>query len=495
MDSSPNAAAAALPASSTRDAQLALWNALKLGASLVFTWGISLGVRFVLPRYLGPEQFGAYNFADAFAMTFFVFATVGADTYVQRELPVRPQHASDFFGGVLLLRVALSLLLIAGMWLVLSVTGRAADVRLAAVIFGVGQLFFVHNATFVAMLNARGTVDGMSVVNVLTKVSWGVVVLLAVLFHFGLVALAAAFVFSEALRSAALFRLCRKHLELRVRLSTPELRAFLWKCAPFFVTTLALTLYSRLDVTLVGFLTNDLELGWYSAATMVSNLGLLLAPLITAVLLPLFAKAKARSDDELTLSIRRSLEVVLMLAVPVSLALFVGADVWIRAVSGPGFEPGAMALRAIAPIFVLTYLAMLCASCLNLLDREWTVTRICLLGLAMNPVLNVALIRPLGHLLGPGGAGVGAALASVGTEAAVCTAMLFVIGRRTVDSRLVSMLLRTGLVCAAVLGLDLLLRPLGAWRVALDAVAYVGLALLVKAVRVDELRSFIKATR
>ena len=99
-----------------RDAQLALWNALKIGGSLLATWTVAVAVRFVLPRVLGPETYGVYNFTEAFATSFFVLANLGIETYVQKEIPLRAEHASDFFGGVLALRLLLGVLLLAGMF-------------------------------------------------------------------------------------------------------------------------------------------------------------------------------------------------------------------------------------------------------------------------------------------------------------------------------------------------------------------------------------------
>lgn len=489
-EASSNSAAAVAPApTGLREVQLAVWNAIKLGASLVLTWGLSLAIRAVLPRYLGPSAFGDYSFADALAMSFFVFCTLGVDTYVQKEVPVRHQHASEIFGSVAALRLVVSGVLILGMWCVAHFTHRSAAVQLAAVLFGIGQIFFITNATFVAMLNARGNVDGMSIVNVLTKVSWGVGIGLCVLFKWGICALAASFIVSEGLRCAALFRLCRTHVELRVSFLPEHLKPALVRCAPFFVTTLALTLYSRFDIMLLAYLADSVELGWYSAAAQVSNLGLMMIPLISAVCLPMFSRARRRSDEELNLAIRKSLEVVLMFALPVSLALFVGADVWIKLLGGAGFEPAAKSLRAIAPIFALTYLAMLSSSCLNLINRAWTVTKTCLLGIVINAVLNVVLIKWLGHALGNGGAGVGAALADVVTEACVCTILLSTIGQRLVSKRLVSVVIRTVGTCLAVIALDFAMRPLGPARVLLDGAAYIALAFLFGALRMDELKA------
>ena len=53
------------------------FNAIKLGGSLVVTWGIALIARLYIPRHLGPERFGILKFADAFTATAFVVMGLG----------------------------------------------------------------------------------------------------------------------------------------------------------------------------------------------------------------------------------------------------------------------------------------------------------------------------------------------------------------------------------------------------------------------------------
>jgi O-antigen/teichoic acid export membrane protein len=484
------------PASSLwRDAQFALWNALKIGGSLLATWTVALAVRFVLPRLLGPERFGVYNFSEAFAASFFVLGSLGIETYVQKELPVRPGHASDFFGGVLLLRLTLGAALLAVMAAILHLGSRPPEVRLMVYLFGVGQLLFVGNATFSAMLHARGTVDGLSIATVLAKLLWGAGILLALTSGVGLIGLAAAFALAEAVKAAALLSLCRRHLSLRVRLDLGATRAVVARSLPFFVITLSITLFSKLDDTLIGFLANDREVGWYGVASNLSQLALLMTPLIGSVLLPLLSRVAARSPGELEQVLRRSLEVILMVAIPASLALGLGADVWVRIVGGPDYAPAVLALRVLSPVFVLTYVAILCSDCLYVTGQSWRVTWICLGGVAVNASLNVGLIRPLLDALGPGGAGVAGALATIGSELFTCALLVRAIGRRVLDARLFSTIARLLLVCGAVIALDFVCAPLGPARLALDAAAYCALAVLFRAVRIDEIRDFAALAR
>jgi len=394
-----------LAASSTlwRDTQIALWNALKIGGSLLATWTVAVAVRFVLPRLLGPEGYGVYNFTEAFATSFFVLASLGIETYVQKEIPVRAEHASDFFGGVLTLRLALGVALFAAMAAILHFGGRPPQVRLMVYLFAVGQLLFLSNATFSAMLHARGTVDGLSVVTVLAKLLWGAGILAALTSRTGLIGLAAAFALAEAVKAAALFSLCRRHLALRLHIDLAQTKRVVISSLPFFVTTLTTTLFSKLDDTLVGFLASDREVGWFGVASNLSQVALLMTPLIGSVVLPLFSRVATRSRAELDNVMRRSLEVILMIAIPASLALGLGADVWVRIVGGPDYAPAALALRILAPVFVLTYVAMICADCLYVEGKSWRVTWVCLGGLVINVTLNATLIRPMLAALGPGG--------------------------------------------------------------------------------------------
>ena len=77
------------------DAVRAVRNAFMLGASLVATWSVALVVRLLLPRSLGPSLFGEFNFADALAANAFALIGYGLDTYIQKEIPARPDHTCN----------------------------------------------------------------------------------------------------------------------------------------------------------------------------------------------------------------------------------------------------------------------------------------------------------------------------------------------------------------------------------------------------------------
>ncbi len=476
----------------THDAVLAVKNALTLGSSLVATWAVALVVRFFLPRHLGPEQFGVFNFADAFAATFFVVLGLGLETYIRKEIPVRPEHASDFFGGFLAARVLMSLGVFAAMALVLTLAHRPPSVQRIVFVFGAAQFLVVLNGNLAALLHASRAVGGLALVNVASKVLWGAGVAVAIVLHAGLVGLALAFLGSEALRSAALLRLVRRQIGLQLRLDWKAIRAVTVACFPFYVIQVANTVYAGIAVTLLSLLASDVEVGWYGTSSNLAGLAFLLSPLVSWVLMPLLARAASRSKEELYALLRRSIEAILLVVAPISLLLGIGADVWIPLLFGSAFTPAAASLRFLAPMILFTYLATISATCLLLLSRAWTVAFIQIAGLVLNPALNVLFVSWARRSLGPGGAGAAAAMALLVTEASVAIALTATVGRAAFDRASVRALVKAALCCSGVVVLDLALRPLGPARLAIDVVVYAASLFAVGAVRFADVAKLVR---
>lgn len=67
-------------------------------ADRVVRLGGGLVVGVWLARYLGPEQYGLYNYAIAFVSLFSSFATLGLDGIVVRDLVRHPDQRSETLG-------------------------------------------------------------------------------------------------------------------------------------------------------------------------------------------------------------------------------------------------------------------------------------------------------------------------------------------------------------------------------------------------------------
>lgn len=469
-----SAAPAPVQPALSSDTRLALRNAIKLSASLVGTWGVALVVRLWLPRYLGPERFGLLSFAEGLAASVIAFATLGIDTYALKEVAVRPGFASRFYGGTTLVRVLLALALV-GVLLALPVGQRDPQVRLLLLVFAVAHFAYGLNGTLAVLLQARGTVDELAVVNVVAKLFWGAAIAATIMAGLPLVAVAVAYALSELFKTGALQWFARLRLPLQLKLEVAATREALVGAFAYFANSLAVGLGLRLDPALLGYLAHDRDVGWYTSSWSLAQISLLLVPILSSVLMPLLARSRSRSREEMHDVMRRVLEHLLALTTPVALLLALGAELWVRLAFGPAYAPAAGVLRTLAPLFVVVYLSILFSMALVVEGRGWLLTSISLAGIAMGAGMALLLV-PGFDRLGPGGASTGMALASVAKELLVLSLLTLALGRHVVDRRRLSVFARTGLAALGAIGVHLALAPLGHLRLPVDLAAYVLLA-------------------
>ena len=317
------------PASTTgQDLAVAGRNAVTLAFSLMATWTVAILVRFQLPRFLGPAGFGDYNFAETFTASFFQLTTFGVETYIMKEVSIRPKHASDFIGGVFTLRgVIAAVVILPLMAITLAGTHRSTEVQLAVLIFGLTQLVAANNDSFAALLQSSTVVRRLAIANVLSKVVWGIGLAIAIFAQSTLAILAVPLLASELLKAAFLLPAVHAAIGLRFRIDVARTKAVLLASVPYFLSLAASNLGARFIAAMIEFATpNKLEVGYYGASANLASLAMLLSPLFQWVLMPLLARAMARSEDEVFSLTRRALEALLVVIVPVTLLISLGAD-------------------------------------------------------------------------------------------------------------------------------------------------------------------------
>ncbi|MDB5220823.1 MAG: Membrane protein involved in the export of O-antigen, teichoic acid lipoteichoic acid [Myxococcaceae bacterium] len=475
---------------------LALRNAAKLAASMILTWGVALIVTFKLPKYLGPERFGHYRFGDQFAMSLAVFLSLGVDTYISREIAVRPKHLSEFFGGVLVTRALVILPLIVVAFFFLD--GEVHERRLAAGLFALAYLFTALNQTFQQTLQAASKVDGLAVANVVAKVLWGGGTFAAVTMQAPFWVLPLPMVVGEGLKCAFLYVATRDAVDLKLRIDLEETKKVLKISFPFYIANVAVSLGSSIDIVVLGKIVSKTseEVGWYGSARQIAALSALLSPIMSGVLIPMMSRAKARNVDDFYRILRRGFEAVLVVSLPLTLILALGAEYWIHITIKDRFLPAADSLRWLAPTFVFAYANVLLWLALMILDRSWTITIVSIAGLLLLPVLIIIAV-PLFAPMGPGGAGMGVAIALSTRELIIVLVFLAFLREKAMDRRAVASVVKSLLICVAVVVADHFMKPhlIPPLRLALDAALYGLLAVAVGVIAPKDLKAVLKMVK
>ncbi len=387
--------------------QAILANTGWLFADRVLRMGVGLFVGVWIARYLGPEQFGLWNFAMAFAALFGAFTTLGLDGIVVRELVKNPERQNELLGSAFALKliggaITLSIALIAislmrsGETLTLWLVGLSA----AGFIF---QSVNVIDFYFQAKVQSRYTVyaaNGAFVLMTLVKIA-------LLLTSAPLIAFAWAGLGEVALTAIFLLTAYRvNHHNMREwRYDGRVARELLKESWPLLLAGLSIMLYMRVDMVMLQQMVGDREVGIYAAATRLSEVWYFLPMVIVASVSPSIIKCRDTDPDLYISRFRRLYFLMAWLAVGVSLPLSLLSGQIVSILFGAEFKEAAPVLAIHLWASVAVFLGVASSQYLLVEQLQKISFYRTLIGLVCNIALNLILIPRVG--------GMGAAIATV----------------------------------------------------------------------------------
>ena len=178
-----------------------------------------------------------------------------------------------------------------------------------------------------------------------------------------------------------------------------------------FLYYAATTIYTNLDIVMLGFMTNDVETGYYNAAVKLKNVlvGAIIA--IGSVSLPRASSYLASDkNDDFKRLISLSSNLILFLAIPLCVYFVINADYTIQVLSGDDFINAVPAMRIITPSIICIGITSITAYQLLIPLGKNNVT---LLGAVAGALVDLIINMLLIPHLGAGGAAIGTLVAEL----------------------------------------------------------------------------------
>ena len=294
-----------------------------LFADKILRMGVGLFVGVWIALYLGPEQFGLWNFAIAFAALFGAFATLGLDGIVVRELVKNPERQNELLGSAFALKLiggAVTLLIAlfaislvrSGETLTLWLVGLSA----AGFIF---QSVNVIDFYFQAKVQSKYTIyaaNAAFILMTLVKIS-------LLLTSAPLIAFAWAGLGEIALTAIFLLVAYRfNHHNMREwRYDGRVARELLKASWPLILSGLAIMIYMRIDQIMIGQMLGDKEVGLYSAAVRISEVWYFIPMAIVSSVFPAIIEAKKKSETLYNQRLQKLYDLMVWLSIAVAVPM------------------------------------------------------------------------------------------------------------------------------------------------------------------------------
>lgn len=182
------------------------------------------------------------------------------------------------------------------------------------------------------------------------------------------------------------------------KIDSYDLKRHLKPIGVLFAASVIITIYANFDVTMIGFISTETEVGLYNAALKIKALVLSLSTAVTAVLVPRMSYYLKDGDKEKASElIQKSLRVSLCLAVPVAVYIFLfGADC-ILLLCGEEYLGAVPTLRVLICCIVPLVLTNLFGNQILIPSgNEKRYSQSVFVGMWINLVLNALMIPKLG---------------------------------------------------------------------------------------------------
>lgn len=187
----------------------------------------------------------------------------------------------------------------------------------------------------------------------------------------------------------------RKHLDLRaIRLKKLQISRHVKPAIQVFIFNLIVSLYIQLNSIMLGFISGDEAVGYFTAGTKISYIGITLIASIGTVLLPRCSNMINSGDKEgFRTIIDKSLRLTLMLALPITAGLMLLATPITLVFCGSEYSQSITVLCLNAPVIVFISLTnILGIQILYPMDKIKLVVVSVTGGALLNLILNLILI-------------------------------------------------------------------------------------------------------
>ena len=386
-----------------------------------------------ISRVLGAEGVGIQGFTASNQSYFLLIASLGTMSYGAREISMNrddPYKRSKIFWEIELLTVGTSMVALLG-WIVLIIVSKVYRQYYIVLTIGIFSILFDITWFFNGVEEFRITVIRNTIFRVL-----GIVCLFAfikdaddLLLYIFITAM------TTLLSSLSLWPYMKLYL---VKVNPKEFRfkKHFHETLIYFVPTIATSIYTVLDRTLIGLITRDMyENGYYQQAEKIINIAksfvfISLNAVMGVRISYLYAEKKI---DEIHQRIENSMNYIFFMGFGACFGIMGIAETFVPVFYGPGYDKVVLLLYILCPIIVIIGISNCLGSqyytpCGKRLESAKYVVA----GAIINLCLNLVLIPKM--------AAFGAAVASVIAEIAVTAIYI----RNSGSYGKVNMLLRTG---------------------------------------------------
>ena len=260
---------------------------------------VGLFVGIWVARYLGPEKFGLFSYAQSFVGLFVAIATLGLDGIVIRELVKDENRRDSLIGTAFWLKLmgAFTVLLILGFTVGFTSSNDTNTNMLVFIIASatIFQSFNVIDMYFQSKVMSKFVVYA----NIISLLLSSIVKVVLILKEAPLIAFAWAVIFDSFVLACGFvyFYIKNNSSLLKWKFDKTVALTLLKDSWPLILSGMVIAIYMKIDQVMIQEMLGSAEVGQYAAAVRLSETWYFIPMVITSSLFPSIINAKKHSES------------------------------------------------------------------------------------------------------------------------------------------------------------------------------------------------------
>jgi O-antigen/teichoic acid export membrane protein len=368
---------------------------------------VGLFVGIWVARYLGPEQFGLFSYAQSFVGLFTAIATLGLDSIVVRELVKDESRRDELIGTAFWLKLMGAFLVLAVLALAVNFTSN--DTYTNSLVFIIAsatifQSFNVIDFYFQSKVLSRYVVFA----NIISLFLSSIAKIVLILYNAPLIAFAWIILFdSFILACGFIYFYFKNHLANRLEIfkfNKVSAIALLRDSWPLILSGMVIAIYMKIDQVMIKEMMNAEAVGQYAAAVRLSEAWYFIPMVVASSLFPAIINAKKVSEELYYARLQKLYDMMVWMAIAIALPMTFLSDWVVNLLYGEQYNQAGSVLMIHIWAGVFVFFASAWSKHMLANNNQKIFIKFDLLSTFFNILLNLILIPNLGI--------VGAALAT-----------------------------------------------------------------------------------
>ncbi len=350
-------------------------------------------------RYLGTEGFGILSLALAITGIYAIFADLGLNTFIVREVSKNTSISDKYLTNTFLMKIILALITFFITYLTVTIVNYSQEVSLAIYIILISMIFSSFTGILNSIFQAHEKMEYQSLSNILNGIIMFGIVLFAIYNNLGLLSFAIIYLISSIIILIYSFIVYL----LKFHISKFEVDLKFWKPTiteawPFGISGLFAMVFVWIDSFLLSIIIGNDSVGIYNAAYRLIMFLLFIPTILNMVMFPLMSKFFVSSENSLKKILRKYFKLMLIIAIPIGISTMILSDKIILLIFGSNYTGSIIALQILIWATVFIFLNSAYIQLLQSTNQQRSLMKIATVGMVVNILLNILLIPKFSYI-------------------------------------------------------------------------------------------------